>query len=158
LRRIFIKIRPALFLFDFNRSTILASKTQGGFFYAHGYTTHDEQRDARVHQQLYDLPRYLSGDHSSLLADGRRTRLRETYRFIAGLRPNLCDERGFYAQDERLSPANVRRLRRDLRSLRDRMREDGERQRLYAALRRRLSPVRRILPTDVANGNVNGRF
>ena len=102
-----------------------------------------------MHRKLSKLPRSLSRNHQSLFGNGRRARFCQAHRIIAGLRSNLRDKRGFYAQNEQFSPAGLRRLRRDLRRLRQGMRKSGGRRGLYATLRGRLPQVRGQLPKDV---------
>ena len=99
---------------------------------------------------MSELSRRLFGNNRTLLANGRQTRRSRSHRAASRLRSNLHYERGLYAARLAISRADVRRLRRRLRGVRSKLRPafGGRRERFYGSLRRSLSPLRQIVPSN----------
>ncbi|MBL8124300.1 MAG: hypothetical protein JNJ39_09360 [Blastocatellia bacterium] len=104
-----------------------------------------------MRRSLPALPRDLPGDDHALLGDGRGARVAAAHSVAAGLRADLCGERGFHASRERVPRRYVRRLCGRLRAVRGRVRTDGEPGRTDETVRGDLPRMRRKLPPHVTD-------
>src|SRR5437667_10912980 len=86
--------------------------------HARDYPGTRKRTDAGMHRQLLELPRRLPGDRYLLPPEGRPPRRGAARPASARLRRDLADERQLYAAQLAASRHYLRRLHRDLRTLR----------------------------------------